>query len=66
MEELKIYKYQAESILTALQGASRILESKKIESCIDRDINQARLMIEQVIKEEPDNFVTRFGKVERK
>lgn len=63
MEELIIYKYQAEAIHNALRLAKRILKSDQKgskQTCMDRDILQAFKMIENVLAGDIDKQVGRF------
>jgi hypothetical protein len=60
MEELLIYKYQAESIKEALRLVANLHNSKSAKTCFDRNVIQAQRMIENVLNGEPDKFATRF------
>jgi hypothetical protein len=41
MDEIKIYKFQLEHIVDALQTTSRLHKSSDCTTCFDRDITQA-------------------------
>jgi predicted transcriptional regulator len=60
MEELTIYEYQAKHIEDTLRLVSRILDSQKKETSVDRDIIQAHAMIKNVLNKDIDKLVTRF------
>ena len=59
MEELKIYKYNAETIADALRIAANVLDSRKKITCLDRDIMQSIGIIKNVISGEFKEFVKR-------
>lgn len=60
MEELRILKFQAEHIADTLMLAIRIFECDKKESSFDRDIIQAKGMIDNILKGEYKKHVKRF------
>ena len=60
MEELKIYKFQAESIKRTLQLVARVLNSKTKETSLDRDVMQDLQTIENVLKKDIDTHVPRM------
>lgn len=59
MEELKIYKFQAEQIEDTLRLVARVLKSQSKETSIDRDVMQSWEMIKNVLNKEPDKIVIR-------
>lgn len=59
MKELKIYKYQAETIKDALRLVSNHLKSHTNETAMDRTITQALGMINTVLEENPDKLIIR-------
>jgi len=60
MEELKIYKFQAESIKEALRIVANVLNSRDRETSLDRSVMVATELIENVIKKTPDKRVKHF------
>lgn len=49
MEELKIYKYQAEQIENTLRLIANIMGSRNKETCLDRDIMRSDEFIKEVL-----------------
>ncbi len=60
MEELTIYKFQAENIENALRLCIRHFDSTTKETCMDRDVVQAMEFIKNVLAKQIDKEVTRF------
>ena len=60
MEELKIYKFQAESIKRTLQLVARVLDCKTKETSLDRDVMQDLKTIENVLEKDIDTHVPRM------
>ena len=60
MKELTIYEFQAEHIKDTLRLVARILESSKRTASVDRDVIQAKEMIENVLSGEIDKRVSRY------
>jgi len=60
MKELTIYEFQAEEIQNALRLVANLLESHKKETCLDRNVMQAKQMIENVLAGKIDTHVSRF------
>jgi len=56
MEELLIYKFQAEQIEDTLRVVANILDSRKKTSCIDRDIMQSIEMIKKGFDKNIETF----------
>jgi hypothetical protein len=54
MEEIKIYKFQLETIVEALRITSNIHDSKKGETCYDRQVRQAYEFAKNALKGEKD------------
>lgn len=59
MKELKIYQFQAEHIEDTLRIVANILESRKKETCSNRNIMQAIGMIKNVLNGNINEFVGR-------
>lgn len=60
MKELKIYEFQAKQIEDTFRLVARVLNSKKKESSLDRDVMQSWEMIKNVLAEKPNERVSRF------
>ena len=60
MKELKIYEFQAKQIEDTLRLVARLLESKKKETCLDRDIMVSWQQIKNVLSETIDETVNRM------
>ncbi|MEJ8803147.1 hypothetical protein [Pontibacter sp. H249] len=60
MEELTIYKFQAEHIQDTLRLVSRLLKSESKTTSMDRDIVQAKAMIENCLAGKIDTHVPRL------
>ena len=63
MEEIIIYKFQLETISEALRLAIRTLESQKQETCLDRQLIQAKRYSDNALKGEKDKQV-KYGSIE--
>lgn len=60
MEELKIYKFQAEEIRNTLSSMARILKCDKKITSIDRDVMQSFETINNVLLGNIDEHVPRY------
>lgn len=54
MEELKIYRFQADHIEDALRKVNNVLKCHTKESCLDRDVMQSIEMIKAVLERNPN------------
>ncbi|WP_299526011.1 hypothetical protein [uncultured Lutibacter sp.] len=54
MEEITIYKFQLEVISEALRLTSNIHNSKKGETCFDRQVRQAKKYTENALEGKKD------------
>jgi len=61
MKELKIYKFQAKEIEDALRLVTNVLNSQSRNTSVDRSVMVAHEMIKNVLNEDIDKRVTRFG-----
>ena len=60
MEELKIYKFQAESIKRTLNHIAQLFNCHEKITSLDRDVMQDLQTIENVLKKEIDKVVPRM------
>lgn len=60
MEELIIYKFQAEQLENTLRLVANLLKSQSKETCLDRDIMQSWQMVKNVIEGKPEKRVSRL------
>ena len=61
MEEVIIYKFQLEAIQDALRLTANIHDSRKGETCFDRQVRQAEKYAENALNGEADkrvNYIT--------
>ena len=61
MKELTIYEFQAKEIEDALRLVSNLLGSISRKTSMDRSVMVAQEYIKNVLKENIDKRVTRFG-----
>lgn len=61
MKELKIYEFQAKQIEDTFRLVARIMECNNKETSVDRDVMQSWEMIKNVIAENPEKEVKRYG-----
>lgn len=58
MEEVTIYKFQLETIKEALRITANIHDSRRGETCFDRQVRQAEKFAENALKGEKDKEVS--------
>jgi hypothetical protein len=59
MDELKIYKFQLEQLKDTLRLVANVLDSRKKETCLDRDIMVSIAMVDNALSGEIDKRVKR-------